>query len=408
MQLVKLHRGKDRSTVSLHINPTTFSTAGLQTTDMLSFLGFESGPCPFLRGSCFARVVPEDTSLARFAQAFARYSELMLDAEKNLQACGYRFPQPEGWGHFFGRRSPYRTLRPQARGDGHRAATHKRMKEDEDHHFWYVFSWIEADSERGWVTHYRWKDAASLEMMRQFTRMFPEVKSFEECPEFDFEPCYWRFEAYETTGGAWRDNAHWAHGHFDAHSESFSGGLSSLLAADAVAEDLGFVGTAARAGRSASARDPRPARKGAASIVGEGSRDVFLCHAGEDKAGVLSPLCGALDQGQISYWYDEAEINWGDSVTAQVNRGLAVSRYVIVVLSKHFVGKPWPERELNAALNIESSTGEVKVLPLLVGDGETVQALVRAYPLLNDKRYLVWKGHGEDVVRELQRWLNRD
>jgi hypothetical protein len=234
------------------------------------------------------------------------------------------------------------------------------MKEDDDHHFRYVFSWIEGDSERGWVTHYRAKDAASLEMMRWFTRMFPEVRPFEECPEFNFELCYWRLEAYETTGNAWRDNAHWAHGHFDAHPKSFADGLASLLAADAVADDLGFVAADSRARSGRSPQPATPARRGTASLLDERSRDVFLCHAGEDKSGVLSPLCGALDLGQITYWYDEAEINWGDSVTAQVNRSLAVSRYVVVVLSKHFVGKPWPERELNAALNIESATGEVK------------------------------------------------
>ena len=50
-----------------------------------------------------------------------------------------------------------------------------------------------------------------------------------------------------------------------------------------------------------------------------------------------------------------------------MNEGLRISQYVIVVFSPAFLGKNWPERELNAVLNMEASIGKVKVLPLLVG-----------------------------------------
>ena len=83
-------------------------------------------------------------------------------------------------------------------------------------------------------------------------------------------------------------------------------------------------------------------------------RDVFLCHAREDRAPVVRPLATALEQAGISCWYDEAEIRWGDSITQKVNDGLGISRYVIVVLSTAFLEKPWPRRELHAALNIGS------------------------------------------------------
>ena len=85
-------------------------------------------------------------------------------------------------------------------------------------------------------------------------------------------------------------------------------------------------------------------------------RDVFICHASEDKKGIVGPIVRALTGAGISVWYDEAEIKWGDSVTQKVNEGLKISRFVIVVLSSSFVKKNWPQRELNAALNVEAST----------------------------------------------------
>lgn len=121
-------------------------------------------------------------------------------------------------------------------------------------------------------------------------------------------------------------------------------------------------------------------------------RDVFICHASEDKQAVVRPLADELLQNNISAWVDEAEIGWGDSITQKVNEGLAISRYVIVVLSKWFIDKNWPERELNASLNREASSGEVIVLPLVVGDYQLKSRILQKYPLLNDKRYLEWNG----------------
>jgi hypothetical protein len=127
-------------------------------------------------------------------------------------------------------------------------------------------------------------------------------------------------------------------------------------------------------------------------------RDIFMCHASEDKAEIVGPIIEAFGQAGITHWYDEAEIKWGDSITQKVNEGLTVSRYVIVVFSPAFIGKNWPERELNAVLNIEASIGKVKVLPLLVGSKRDKDNIISRYPLINDKRYLPWDGDIRNIV----------
>jgi hypothetical protein len=130
-------------------------------------------------------------------------------------------------------------------------------------------------------------------------------------------------------------------------------------------------------------------------------RDIFICHAGEDKDEVVRPMVEAFSQAGISCWYDEAEIQWGDSITKKVNEGLATSMYVVVVFSSAFVQNNWPQRELNAVLNQEASTGEVKVLPLLVGSEEEKRQILKQFPLLNDKRYLPWDGDLRSIVNAL-------
>lgn len=130
-------------------------------------------------------------------------------------------------------------------------------------------------------------------------------------------------------------------------------------------------------------------------------RDIFICHAGEDKNEIVRPMAEAFAQAGITCWYDEAEIDWGDSITEKVSEGLKISRYVIVVLSEAFIGKNWPERELNAVLNMEASAGDVKVLPLLVGTQKTQTKILATYSLLHDKMYLPWDGDLRKIVAAL-------
>jgi hypothetical protein len=134
-------------------------------------------------------------------------------------------------------------------------------------------------------------------------------------------------------------------------------------------------------------------------------RDVFLCHASEDKQGVARPLCEALRSSGISCWLDEAEIRWGDSTVDLVNLGLHDSTFVIVILSTTFLDKPWPRRELAAALSTEASSGIVRVLPLLVGEPHEKQAIVDQFPLLHDKLYIHWDGETAPIVKAMLRRL---
>jgi len=135
------------------------------------------------------------------------------------------------------------------------------------------------------------------------------------------------------------------------------------------------------------------------------SRDVFICHASEDKPAVVRPLAYELQRKGISCWLDEAEIHWGDSIIDRINEGLRSSRFVIVVLSRAFLSKNWPKKELSAVLSAEISSGRVKVLPLLVGSPDDIQFFLHEFPLLHDKLHIRWDGAAEPVVRNLQQLL---
>jgi TIR domain len=91
--------------------------------------------------------------------------------------------------------------------------------------------------------------------------------------------------------------------------------------------------------------------------------DVFISHAGEDKAAVARPLSEALTERGVIVWLDDNELRIGDSLRRKIDAGLASSRFGIVVFSRSFFAKGWPQYELDGIV-ARSVSGEQKLLPI--------------------------------------------
>jgi hypothetical protein len=123
-------------------------------------------------------------------------------------------------------------------------------------------------------------------------------------------------------------------------------------------------------------------------------KDVFISYSSANAAQCVRPLAHALDSLGITYWLDEVEIAWGDSISEKINAGLQQSKYVVVIVSPEFLDRQWPKKELSSALHRETETGRTLVLPIIVGDPNLVLA---KHPFLAEKRYLLFN-EGVDVI----------
>lgn len=74
-------------------------------------------------------------------------------------------------------------------------------------------------------------------------------------------------------------------------------------------------------------------------------------------------LCAALSAGGLSVWYDEFELRIGDSLRRKIDTGLANSRFGVVVLSRSFFGKGWPNYELDGLVT-RAVSGDQVLLPI--------------------------------------------
>lgn len=93
--------------------------------------------------------------------------------------------------------------------------------------------------------------------------------------------------------------------------------------------------------------------------------DVFISHAWEDKAEFVRPLATALRNVAVRVWYDEFALKIGDSLRQSIDRGLANSRYGVVVLSPQFFYKGWTNYELNGLITkAMNANGKPLILPI--------------------------------------------
>ena len=110
--------------------------------------------------------------------------------------------------------------------------------------------------------------------------------------------------------------------------------------------------------------------------------DVFISHASEDKDEVVRPLAEALRSSGLSVWYDEFELRIGDSLRRKIDKGLANSRFGVIVLSESFFTKGWTNYELDGLVT-RANTGAQVLLP--IWHGITKRQVIEYSPSLADK-----------------------
>jgi hypothetical protein len=112
--------------------------------------------------------------------------------------------------------------------------------------------------------------------------------------------------------------------------------------------------------------------------------DAFICHAFEDKETLVRPLAEALRLENVAVWYDEFTLKLGDSIRRALDKGLRQSRFGIVVLSKAFFEKKWPQYELDGLAEREIKGEDKVVLP--IWHGVTHGDVMEYSPSLADRK----------------------
>ncbi|MBL0741456.1 toll/interleukin-1 receptor domain-containing protein [Chryseolinea lacunae] len=119
--------------------------------------------------------------------------------------------------------------------------------------------------------------------------------------------------------------------------------------------------------------------------------DVFVSHAVEDKISIANELADRLQKTGLKVWYSGNELIIGKSIEETINKGLAQSRFGIVILSPTYLSKDWTIREFYWLINQNKNT----ILPIL--HNITLKEIVDKYPFMADV-YCIHSDKGMDYV----------
>ncbi len=110
-------------------------------------------------------------------------------------------------------------------------------------------------------------------------------------------------------------------------------------------------------------------------------RDVFLCHAWDDRGGVARELHDLLVSLGVSVWFSEKDVLLGAPLLREIDKGLAKSRVGIVLVTPAFLsrikGEGIADKELSALL--------ARDLLVPIAHDTTFEALREVSPLLGSR-----------------------
>jgi hypothetical protein len=130
--------------------------------------------------------------------------------------------------------------------------------------------------------------------------------------------------------------------------------------------------------------------------------DGYIYHVSEDKDYPARSLSKLLQTQGLRVSIDNQELTIGDSLRRKIDDGLANSRFGIVILSKNFFKKEWPQKELDALVSRED--GKDKFI-FLIWDRVTHSDIRKFSPLLADKAAYRLDDGIKIVVREILKVL---
>jgi hypothetical protein len=110
-------------------------------------------------------------------------------------------------------------------------------------------------------------------------------------------------------------------------------------------------------------------------------RDVFLCHAWDDRKGAAKELYDSLQSLGVSVWFSEKDVGLGQPLMRTIDKGLANSRVGIVLVTPELLRRLPKEgiadKELSALLARD------RLVPIV--HGTTYEALREVSPLLGSR-----------------------
>lgn len=97
--------------------------------------------------------------------------------------------------------------------------------------------------------------------------------------------------------------------------------------------------------------------------------DVFISHSNKDKNFVLKLAKDLMENG-VNVWLDAWNLSLGDSIADSINKAIAESRFIFLIMSPDYFASAWTTQEWNMAMHSEMTENSIRTIPIYYKDCE--------------------------------------
>lgn len=93
--------------------------------------------------------------------------------------------------------------------------------------------------------------------------------------------------------------------------------------------------------------------------------DAFVSYSHVQRESFTRSFCTELKASGWHPWWDDAELRGGSRLSESIDRGVALAKYAILILSRQYFLSKWTMQELRQ-IQAASAAGTLKILPILI------------------------------------------
>jgi hypothetical protein len=124
------------------------------------------------------------------------------------------------------------------------------------------------------------------------------------------------------------------------------------------------------------------------------AKDVFLCHAWDDRKGMAMEICNKLEAKGVTVWFSEKDVALGAPLLREIDKGLANAYMGIVLVTPAFI-----ERIKNGGVaDKELSALLARDLLIPIVHNTSFEALRNVSPLLGSRSGLSTSEESIDII----------
>ena len=113
--------------------------------------------------------------------------------------------------------------------------------------------------------------------------------------------------------------------------------------------------------------------------------DVFISYAHEDK-DYAEDLLAQLTALGLNVWYDELQLEIGDSISHKLGQAINLSNFGVLLISNNSLLKQWTTTEMKLFFQLQLMDKKKKILP--IWHNIEVEAIRETFPFLMDVKAL--------------------